>query len=125
MCMILFHNIYVCIYVCVSRSSASCSKATAIRWPSLYLILVVYSRKYPDFETVYLRYQKYYYITCFHAPIYILTSWCDFGGFLHAYFTTSNKVVGFGPVIYLRPTLILRIYFTENGNGIYLSEREN
>ena len=52
---------HICIYVCVSRSSASCSKATAIRWPSLYLILVVYSRKYPDFETVYLRYQKYYY----------------------------------------------------------------
>ena len=33
------------VYVCVSRSSASCSKATAIRWPSLYLILVVYSEE--------------------------------------------------------------------------------
>ena len=38
---------------------------------------------------------------------------------MHAYFTTSNKVVHFGPVIYMLPTSILRHYFTENRNEEY------
>ena len=54
-----------------------------------------------------------------HSHSYKLTSWCDFGVFLHAYFTTSNKVVRFGPVIYLRLTLILKHYFTENRRRIW------
>ena len=59
-------------------------------------------------------------ITCFHTLTSIHTHklvW--FRRFLHAYFTTSNKVVRFGPVIYLRLTLISKHYFTENRRRIW------
>ena len=116
--MILFHNIYV--YMCVFHALVHLAQ----RPPQFVGLLCILSLLYILRNILTLK--PFIYgiksisITCFHTLTSIHTHklvW--FRRFLHAYFTTSNKVVRFGPVIYLRLTLILKHYFTENRRRIW------